>query len=324
LLVVALHTGRNLTPLLEMDTNCLRAHPKDNMVFLVCYKRRGNSRSQVPLKENSIESITTAFTSVAQLIRRVIELTATLRLEAPAHLQDRVWLFRAQGGKSYGNISALTSDNIYSTTQKLINDFNLQDGEGKSLRINVSRLRKTFTNRIYEILEEDQIAAAVAAGNTPQVLANHYLRPGENAQRNWKFMGVVLTQELLSSTIGATEKTPVGKCTDIKKGQFAPRKDGVTCMSFLDCVRCRNYVVTGDDLYRLFSFYWRIYAERSRMSGRKWDKHYRHIIRLIDRDVITLGINKKIFRQSDVDAARERGRIDPHPYWSNLDTLEVL
>ncbi len=29
LLVVALHTGRNTTPLLEMPTNCLRAHPKE-------------------------------------------------------------------------------------------------------------------------------------------------------------------------------------------------------------------------------------------------------------------------------------------------------
>lgn len=35
LLIVALFTGRNTTPLLEMDRNCLRPHPKANMVFLV-------------------------------------------------------------------------------------------------------------------------------------------------------------------------------------------------------------------------------------------------------------------------------------------------
>jgi len=75
-------------------------------------------------------------------------------------------------------------------------------------------------------------------------------------------------------------------------------------------------VVTGDDLYRLFSFYWRVYAERPRMDIRKWDQHYRHLIRLIDRDVIEAGMKKNIFKQADVDAARERARIDPHPYWS--------
>ncbi len=42
LLVVALHTGRNTTPLLEMDRDCLRPHPKDNAVFLVLWKRRGS------------------------------------------------------------------------------------------------------------------------------------------------------------------------------------------------------------------------------------------------------------------------------------------
>lgn len=41
LLVVALHTGRNTTPLLEMGRNCLHPHPKDNTVFLVLWKRRG-------------------------------------------------------------------------------------------------------------------------------------------------------------------------------------------------------------------------------------------------------------------------------------------
>jgi hypothetical protein len=77
LLVVALHPGRNLTPLVEMGTNCLRAHPRDNMVFLVRYKRRGNTATKVPLREEkAIESISSALPTVAQLIRCVMALTA--------------------------------------------------------------------------------------------------------------------------------------------------------------------------------------------------------------------------------------------------------
>ncbi|HRC73831.1 MAG TPA: hypothetical protein PK880_15050 [Candidatus Competibacter sp.] len=51
LLLVALHTGRNLTPLLKLDTDCLRAHPRGDRVFLVCHKRRGNTASKVPLRD---------------------------------------------------------------------------------------------------------------------------------------------------------------------------------------------------------------------------------------------------------------------------------
>jgi hypothetical protein len=274
--------------------------------------------------ERVIESLAPAPPTVAQLIRRVIELTAPLRPEAPAHLRDRVWLFRSRGGQSAGKVTALTDSRLYPATQQLIDDFKVRDAEGKSLRINVRRLRKSFANRLYEILGGDPVTAAVAAGNTPQVLGNHYLHPAENARQNWRFMGMMLTQELMTATVGATERTPVGRCADGQHGLYAPKQNGATCTNFLNCLRCGNYVVTGDDLYRLFSFYWRVYAERSRMGIRKWDQHYRHLIRLIDRDVIEAGMKRKIFKRADVDAARERARIDPHPYWSAQGLLGAM
>jgi hypothetical protein len=171
-------------------------------------------------------------------------------------------------------------------------------------------------NRINEILEDDLVTTAAAAGNTPSITGNYYLRPGGDAERKWSFMGKSLTTELKTATLGATQKTPVGQCTDNRHGQFAPKRNGATCMSFLDCVRCRNYVVTGEDLYRLFSFYWRIYRERDRIGKEKWSKHYAHIVRLIDRDVIGPGIKKRLFKRIDVDAARELARTEPHPFWT--------
>lgn len=95
-------------------------------------------------------------------------------------------------------------------------------------------------------------------------------------------------------------------------------------MSFLDCLRCRNYVVTGEDLYRLFSFYWRIYRERERIGKVTWKRNYAHIVRLIDRDVIEPGIKKKIFKLAEVNAARELARTSPHPFWSLDGILESL
>jgi len=332
LLIVALHTGRNTTPLLEMGLNCLRPHPKENTQFLVLWKRRGHNTSKVALREDSpvdrtIESMPGVRLPVVRLIRRVKALAEPLQTEAQAHLAGRVWLYRSRQKKVYGNVTALTVSTIANAIRKLVADAGLVDVNSKPLRINISRLRKTFANRIFELLDGDLGSTAIALGNTPEVAGRNYMKPGEDAKRNWKFMGEVLTQELLTRTLGATARTPAGHCTDPTEGQYAPKKrDGTTCFAFLDCLRCRNYVVTGDDLYRLFSFYWRVLRERERMDTQIWSKHYAHIPRLIERDVIEAGLQKKIFTSADVDTARERARLEPHPFWrfdflASLDTF---
>lgn len=329
LLIVALHTGRNTTPLLEMVPDCLRSHPKENVWFLVLWKRRGHNTSKVALRadtpsDKTIESMPSVKLPVARLIRRVIELAERLQPEAPTHLANRVWLFRSKNKKNYGTVTALSTSTIFKAIRKLVLNAKLIDANGKPLQISISRLRKTFANRIFELLDGDLGSTAIALGNTPKVAGRNYMSPGENSQRNWKFLGEVLTKELLTRTLGASERTPAGRCTDPIGGQYAPKKqDGTTCLSFLDCLRCRNYVVTGDDLYRLFSFYWRVLHERERMDVRTWEKHYAHIPRLIERDVVEAGLKKRIFKLTDVQASRERARLNPHPFWG-YDTLTSL
>jgi len=333
LLVVALHTGRNTTPLLEMPTDCLRPHPKDGTEFLVIYKRRGHSTTKVALRAHStvnrvVECTPTLRPTVAQLIRRVIGLTTAVRNEAPADIRDRVWLYRSQyPDSSYGRVTSLTFSSLSEAIGKLVTRYQLRDDDGKPMRINVSRLRKTFVNRVHEILDGDIVATALAAGNSPPTVARHYLRPGEDAQKNWRLLGTALVQELLTCSLGATERTPVGRCSDNRTGEYAPKRDGAVCHSFLNCLRCRNYVVTGDDLWRLYSFYWRVLRERARIDKRRWQRQLGHIPRLIERDVIEAGLASKAFKQADVYAARERARRDPHPFWASptvIGDLEAL
>lgn len=330
LLVIALHTGRNTTPLLEMSADCLRAHPKDDVSFLVLYKRRGHSTRKVAIRDartdaRYIESIPTVRPTVAALVRRVIELAKPLQADAPEQISKRIWLFRmrstGRGRGSVGEVAALSDGTLHKAIGKLVKRFNLVDADGRPLHINVNRLRKTFVNRLYEILEGDVVATAAAAGHTLQVAQVSYLRPGENSERNWRFLGLALTQELLSNTLGTTERTPVGRCTDPSRGQYAPKNTTEVCMSFLNCFRCRNYVVTADDLHRLFSFYWRILAERNQMNPRRWKRQLGHIVRLIDRDVIEAGVRKGVFRRSVVEEQRERARSTPHPFWAGESAI---
>jgi hypothetical protein len=332
LLVVALHTGRNTTPLLEMGRNCLRPHPKDDTVFLVLWKRRGYNSSKVALRAESsaervLESTPSVRINVERLIRRVMVLTEPLDSEAPDDFKGRVWLYRSRSSGSVGQVTALQSQAVEHAISRLVAEYALQDSDGKPLRINISRLRKTFANRIFELTDGDLATTASALGNTPRVADQNYLAPSEDTRRNWRFMGEVLVQELLTATIGATYKdTPLGRCGDPVNGQFAPKREGATCMNFMNCLRCKHYAVTAEDLYKLFSFYFRVLTERSRMDKRRWAREFAHIPRLIDHYIVAEGLRRGTFKAAAVDAARERARTQPHPFWSVdlIDSLEVF
>ncbi|WP_183145754.1 hypothetical protein, partial [Pseudomonas syringae group genomosp. 3] len=264
LLVIALHTGRNTTPLLEMGRNCLRPHPKDNTVFLVLWKRRGYRSSKVALRadakvERVLESMPSVKFNVERLIRRVMSLTEPLDSEAPDDLKGRVWLYCNSAMRPLGRVLALQQNALDRASSRLVDMHGLKNSDGEPLRVNISRLRKTFANRIFELTNGDLATTAAALGNTPRVTDQNYLAPSEDARRNWRFMGEVLIQELLTATIGATYKEiPLGRCGDPLNGQYAPKRDGATCMNFMNCLRCKHYAVTAEDLYKLFSFYFRV------------------------------------------------------------------
>lgn len=334
LLVIALHTGRNTTPLLEMGVDCLRPHPKDNTVFLVLWKRRGYNTSKVALRTESdaerlLESTPSVRTNVERLIRRVMGLTEHLNAEAPDDLKGRVWLYRSRSNKGvgFGKVTALNVETLRVATNRLVIEHDLTGSDGEPLRINISRLRKTFANRIFELTNGDLATTAVALGNTLRVADQSYLAPDEDACRNWQFMGEVMVQELLTRTIGATYKdTPMGRCADPVNGQYAPKREGATCMNFMNCLRCKHYAVTTEDLYKLFSFYFRVLAERSRMDKRRWAREYAHIPRLIDHYIVAEGLRRGTFKAGVVEAAREHARSLPHPFWSVdlINSLEVF
>lgn len=329
LLIVALHTGRNTTPLLEMDRHCLRPHPKDDTVFLVLWKRRGYNTSKVALQAQSdaerlLESTPSVRTNVECLIRRVMALTEPLDANAPDDLKGRVWLYRSLTNRNIGQVTALDGAYLRWATNRLVTAYGLTDSDGKPLRINISRLRKTFGNRIFELTNGDLAITAAALGNTPQITDQNYLVAGEDARRNWQFMGEVLVQELLTRTIGETYKqTPMGRCADPVNGQYAPKREGATCMNFMNCLRCQHYAVTAEDLYKVYSFYFRVLAERSRMNQRRWAREYAHIPRLIDHYIVAEGLRRGAFKVVAVEAARERARTLPHPFWS-VDLIENL
>lgn len=332
MLIVALHTGRNTTPLMEMSRDCLREHPKNGNAFLVLWKRRGRNTNKVILRTDSVhdrleESTPSIKTNVERLIRHIISRTEPLIIDAPLELKNRVWIFREhRNGGLYkkDQVNQLSAHTLAHATRRLVNNYQLIDSDGKPLHLNISRLRKTFGNRIFEILNGDVTTTALALGNTPEVAERFYLSTNNESKQNWKFMGEILVKELITHTIGATYKaTPAGHCSDPINGQYAPKKKDATCINFLNCIRCRHYVITADDLYKLFSFYFRVLSERKKMNKQRWHQQYAHIPRLIENYIVAEGLKRGAFKANAVDDARDRARVKPHPFWS-LDIIPSL
>ena len=97
--------------------------------------------------------------------------------------------------------------------------------------------------------------------------------------------------------------TGVARC----KNPF--RENDSVCKKFLHCFRCPGMMVFEDDLWRLFSFYYRLLSERPKINAAHWLKTYAPIIRRIDVDI------SPQFPQEAVAAGKTKARDTPHPTW---------
>lgn len=319
LLAIALRTGRNTIPLIELGRDAIGPHPlKDNRRLLRTVKRRGNCTHLTPLRfHESRETELSVAMDVVAIYERVRQMTADLVAEAPAHLHDRLWLYRTKRAASAGEVTALTPRCLYDAITALVNRHDLKRDDGGPLRVTPRLLRKTFENRLWRLSGGDLFLTARLAGHSVSVADRHYLAVSPEMLEEHRLAGEVLVQTLSDRRVADLAFTPIARCKDPLEGDLAP-KTGQPCMDFLSCFRCHSFVVTGDDLYRLFSFYWLLIRERSRLGARPWARAYAWVIRVIDRDVAPQ------YEAAQVHAARERARVAPHPFWADRERLASL
>lgn len=318
LLAIAARTGINPTPAMELLTDCLQPHPlKPDRYVLTSFKRRGNNTHIQSLRRPlDVETMVSALPDVARIIHLVIERNAGPRLASD--WPERLFVYQRRARNSVTKQSCLGRVSLTNGVSQFVDRHNLTDADGERLVLNLSRLRKTFTNRLFTLSGQDPFLTARLGGHTPKVSNDHYLEASESDVRNWRLMGEIRTDALLnqiSVNPVPVETTPVAQCRDTVNGGFAP-KNGEHCQKFLNCFRCRSFVVTGDDLHRVFSLYWMLLGMRNSMGRSAWKRVYGHIIRIIDRDIA------QKFDAELVAVQRERARVDPHPFWSTPELLE--
>lgn len=314
-LSIAMQTGINTKPLLEISVSSLSDHPlKANRRLLTVYKRRGNATQLYNLRKSAeIDIIQGVKLDVALFIETIIKLNASSREALNTDLL--LTYIASPRSRAAGAPTSLSERRFYENTASLIKEYDLKDEDGNPIAVNTSRIRKTFINGIYELSGEDLVAAAHAARHKHQSTTDHYVRAPEEAKKNLGRATEIRVTNILSE---GEEKTPMGTCKDTQYGDRAP-KNGKICADFLGCFRCKSFVITLDDLWKLYSFYWAVIRNRDNFGRKNWKKYLKDILRVIDEHIEPRFIELNALPQ--VQAMKEKARTTPHPFWKNLDML---
>nr|MBF4337752.1 hypothetical protein [Vibrio anguillarum] len=100
---------------------------------------------------------------VAYLIETIIERNSQARKSIDT---DLVFVYEprvAHIGAESGRASSLAERLLRYNIKKFIKEYDLRDEDGRTMKLNVSRFRKTFINGIYELSGESLLIAAQQA-----------------------------------------------------------------------------------------------------------------------------------------------------------------
>ena len=349
-LLIAIRTGRNPASLFELKRDAVQPHPlkPDSHSLLTTYKRRGNTVATLSVRKSStVEEISVLAADTSSLIRDVLAMTDSLVAQAPADLQDRLWLYRrSRRWVKLGAVAVFSKKVLYTSIDRFVKRHRLVALEHAGLpddqapmALTVMRLRKTFASRMWELTGGDVAMTAVLLGNQPHVTDTHYLAVTPEMVRNHHFLGRCLEIELRGTSkdastlsrlakdmkievdevkrlLSGASNTGVGRCSSPLNGRYAPKDGHTACSAFLHCFRCPNQVIMESDLYRMYSFYWLLVKERNLLGRNRWQKVYGWVAREIDQ------IIAPHFAEAVVKQEKDRAYADPHPMWRDRSMLQ--
>jgi hypothetical protein len=356
LLVVAHRQGLNPTPLLELRRDALLPGVLPGTVRIRTQKYRsrrvsaGLGRAAPPSDEEMTLSL-----AEGAVLQQAISSTASLAAEAPAELRQRVWLYRAIGcGRSTkGAVISLSHNGMSMAIRALIARHGLLGDDGKPLRLNFSRLRKSSFDRAMRVTDGDLTLTANLLGNTPQVAAAHYATmndarkaeaagfmngeytelvrsgPVTEGHGHRRPLQVITIKPLTAADDAApgtqTANTPVSRCTDTLNGEHAPHDGRNHCERYVMCLFCSSFAIVGtvEELWRLFSFQAFARVELEFLDATLGPQRTSDALMEDLRDRYRLAIpfiddfTKRQFPAGSVRQAREKANAGLHPFWTH-------
>lgn len=363
LLLVGHRQGINLTPLLELRRDAMAPGLIPGTVRL----RTGKFRNR-KVRSSAARSATTTATSDSNpetdivfslaegaVLQQAIASTQGLIDDAPSGIKNRVWLYRAQHashGIEKGSVICLTGPTLRLAINALIKRHHLLGDDGRPLRLNLSRLRKSYFDRALRIADDNLAITANLMGNTPQVAGANYpsmnqtrvaeaaaflnsdyaalTRGGTKSNGEARTGSLVIEFKDFKTTPGTTsaaqtENTPISGCMDSLNGQHAPKDGHNHCDRYVMCLFCYSFAILGtvDDLWRLYSFQSFARQELRYLDTTLRPEHPDNDALADLRDRYRLAIpfiddfTRRQFPAGNVAKARARTEAGLHPFWAH-------
>lgn len=318
IIALGIRTGINTTSTLELPTDCLQPHPlkQEDRMLLVWFKRRGNNTHFLTTRKSDEHP---QFGSIQYDVAELIEMVKTRNSPVRERYEDttRLFVHEAVGGRNKGDACELSSMSLQRYLGQLTDKHSLLDDNDESLKINLSRLRKTFVNRIFELSGQDPLVAARYGRHSIQTANNHYWTPPPEAEADHRKLIEKRVNDLIATDLkGDGSSTPLATCRDTLYGHHAP-SNGEHCTQILKCFRCKSFVVTKDDLHKVFSFYWSMIDDRRITDTKTWKSQFRHIRQIIDDNIAPQ------FDQDVITEIKAKAKTTRYPYWKDLTMLRL-
>jgi integrase len=329
LLLLALVTGRNLQPLLELRRDSLREHPLEDRELLITTKRRGWSTHATSIRKVAVASANTITlnsipASIGDHIRFLCNFTAPLVEDVADDVREFVFLWRVTNLKRKGKVVQLNAYNANDAVNAIAKRHALYDDYNQPLALNVARMRPTFATELYRRTRDIRSVQQALGHAKAETTARYYADTPLEAERDHSIVldGMVnqFSRTMVDGKVllAADGKIPLlnvinllsgGYNTGIARCRNPFRENDSVCKKFFSCFSCPSMIVFEDDLWRLFSFYYRLLSERVKINPGHWMKTYGPIIRRIDAEIATQ------FPADKVEAAKLKAQQDPHPTW---------
>lgn len=333
LLLLALATGRNFQSLIELQRDSLREHPLSDRELLVTTKRRGWSTHATSVRKaarppENMKSIRSIPSAIGDHFRFLCEFTAPLVGDASEKDRPFVFLWRLTQREHKGEVIRLSaSGHISDAVTAFSRRHALLDDQGEPLMLNVARMRPTFATELYRRTRDIRRVSQALGHASVDITARHYVEVPPEAERDHAIIADAMVSAFSRQEVGgkvllaADGAIPLQDVKDLLSGGYNTgiarcknpfRENESVCKKFFACFKCPSMCVFEDDLWRLFSFYYRLLAERAKINAAQWIKTYGPIIRRIDSDIASQ------FPATKVDAARRKALDNPHPTWRGI------
>ncbi len=329
MMVLALAAGWNLQTLIELRRDSLRDHPLSDRKLFVTVKRRGASRHAVSVADGVSSTDPPGGASpvpatVANHFRFLCDFTESLVADAQARDRDCAFLWRVPRLERAGQVVRLNATRISNALLAFRNRHDLRDDRGRPLRLGIARMRPTMATELYRRTRDIRKVQQALGHASALTTAKHYADKPLEAERDHAFVLDSMVSRLTRLDIegkvmvAADGEIPSSDVRELLSGGYNTgiarcrnpfRSDDNVCQKYFTCFRCPNFCVFEDDLWRLFSFYERLIAERPKINPAHWMKTYGPIVRRIDAEIAPL------FPADKVEAARHLAKASPHPTW---------